>query len=216
MDAIRINNSTYVCIYRQNKGINMTTLIEKEVITSKIIEARGVRVILDSDLAGLYQVETKYLIRQYKRNIDRFPSNFAFQLTKEEYLRCQNVTSKTGSGGRRYLPYVFTEHGTLMVSSVLKNDRAIKINQSIINAFIELRSQIMLNPSYILLKEKLTAIESRISSIEDNQKIESLMTSTKVIKLSQEVKSIKDILDDFQNIHVIIKRPDSQNEDAYN
>ena len=100
---------------------------------------REKQVMIDSDLAILYQVETKYLNRQRSRNADRFPEDFCFQLTKEEYeiLRCQNVTSKkaSGSGGRRYMPYVFTEQGIAMLSAVLKSDVAVEVSIKIMNSF---------------------------------------------------------------------------------
>ncbi|MGE0269461.1 MAG: ORF6N domain-containing protein [Candidatus Omnitrophota bacterium] len=107
------------------------------VIANKIFIVRGQKVILDHDLAQLYEVETKHLTRQVRRNKIRFPSDFMFQLTKDEYLRCQNGTSKRG--GRRYLPYTFTEHGVAMLSSVLNSERAVLANIDIMRAFIKLR-----------------------------------------------------------------------------
>jgi hypothetical protein len=97
---------------------------------------------LDSDLAALYEVETKVLNQAVKRNIDRFPEDFMFQLTKEEYklLKSQNVTSSWG--GRRTLPYAFTEQGIAMLSSVLKSQRAIEVNISIMRAFVKMRKMI--------------------------------------------------------------------------
>ena len=96
---------------------------------------------LDSDLAVLYGVETKVLNRMVKRNIERFPDFFMFQVTEDEFdsLRCQIGTSKEGKGGRRYLPYVFTEHGVLMLSSVLNSSKAINVNIGIMRAFVQLR-----------------------------------------------------------------------------
>ena len=98
-----------------------TQLIPLEAIEHRIHVVRGLKVMLDKDLAELYQVPTKRLNEQVKRNVDRFPLDFMFQLNEEEasILRSQNATSKPGSGGRRYLPYVFTEHGALMLASVL-------------------------------------------------------------------------------------------------
>ncbi|MFA6238116.1 MAG: ORF6N domain-containing protein [Bacteriovorax sp.] len=115
---------------------------ELEFIGSLIHVIRGQRVMLDIDLAKLYGVETKYLNRVVKRNLKRFPEGFMFQLVEieEEPLRCQIVTSKTGKGGRRYLPYAFTENGVAMLSSVLTSDRAIEINISIMRIFTKLRS----------------------------------------------------------------------------
>lgn len=115
-------------------------------ITTKQIEKmiyviRGQKVMLDSDLALLYGVETKYLNRQVNRNIQRFPSDFSFKLSETEWesLRCQIVTSKKVKGGRRYSPHVFTEHGVAMLSSILKSSQAILVNISIIRTFIEMR-----------------------------------------------------------------------------
>ena len=108
-------------------------------IQNLIYEIRGYRVMLDSDLAMLYEVETKMLNRAVKRNIERFPNHFMFQLTKDEWqnLRCQNGTFKNDI--RKYLPYVFTEQGVAMLSSILNSDKAIEINVQVVRAFIQLR-----------------------------------------------------------------------------
>lgn len=103
---------------------------------------RGQRVMLDSDLAKLYGVETGALNRQVKRNINRFPSDFMFQLSEieDESMRCQIGISNEIKGGRRYLPYAFTENGVAMLSSVLSSERAVEINISIMRIFTKLRS----------------------------------------------------------------------------
>ena len=128
---------------------NLTVIEDNINIKSIIYTFRGRQVMLDSDLARLYQVETKYLNRQRNRNAERFPEDFCFQLSKEEYeiLRCQNVTSKkeNGSGGRRYLPYVFTEQGIAMLSSVLKSEVAAKASINIMRAFVEMRKFLISN-----------------------------------------------------------------------
>jgi len=113
--------------------------MELQIIQGKIYEFRGYRIILDKDLAELYQVETKALKQAVKRNPERFPSDFMFELTKEEFdsLRSQFVTSSWG--GSRYLPYAFTEQGVAMLSSVLRSETAIKVNISIMRAFVEIR-----------------------------------------------------------------------------
>ena len=110
-------------------------------IQNMIYEIRGYRVMFDSDLAKLYEIETGALNRAVKRNIDRFPDFFMFQLTEDELnsLKCQIGISKEGKGGRRYLPFVFTEHGILMLSSVLNTKRAISINIEIMVTFNKLR-----------------------------------------------------------------------------
>lgn len=115
-------------------------------VAEKIFVIRNQKVMLDSDLAELYGVETKYLNRQMTNNSDRFPEDFAFQLSSEEWevLRCKIVTSKPGSGGRRYLPFVFTEQGVAMLSSVLRSPQAVQVNIAIMRIFIRLRSYLLL------------------------------------------------------------------------
>ena len=112
-----------------------------EVIERRIYLIRGLKVMIDADLAALYQVLTKNLNKAVARNKERFPEDFMFQLTKEEAesLRFQIGTSNTSRGGRRYLPYVFSEHGVAMLSSVLNSKRAVQMNIVIIRAFIKLR-----------------------------------------------------------------------------
>lgn len=116
-------------------------LIAAPAIERRIFVIRDRQVMLDEDLADLYGVATKRLVEQVKRNLDRFPEDFMFQLTEDEAtaLRSQIATSKTGRGGRRYAPYVFTEQGVAMLSSVLRSDRAIAVNIEIMRAFVELR-----------------------------------------------------------------------------
>lgn len=116
---------------------------ELQIIQSKIYEIRGQKVMLDRDLAELYGVETKALKQAVKRNTGRFPSDFMFELTKEEFecLRSQIVTSN-GRGGTRYMPFAFTEQGVAMLSSVLNNETAIQINIGVIRAFVAVRQMI--------------------------------------------------------------------------
>jgi len=126
-------------------------------IERRILLIRGQKVMLDSDLAALYGVETKALNRAVKRNLERFPDDFMFQLTPEEAecLRCQNgtsngdpglrsqsVTSSGKRGGRRYLPHAFTEQGVAMLSSVLRSERAVMVNIAIMRAFVKLREML--------------------------------------------------------------------------
>lgn len=116
-------------------------------IQNLIYEFRGQKVMLDSDLAELYEVETKNLNKAVKRNIERFPELFMFQLTEEEWqsLRFQIGTSNEGKGGRRYLPYVFTEQGVAMLSSVLNSKKAIQINIQIMITFVKIREFALTN-----------------------------------------------------------------------
>lgn len=135
--------------------------ISEVTIKNLIYVIRGWQVMLDSDLAMLYQVETKVLNKAMKRNMDRFPKEFCFQLTKEEYdgLRFQIGTSKdneSSRGGRRYLPYVFTEQGIAMLSAVLRSEVAIKVSIKIMNTFVEMR-RFLANNS--LMFEKISQVE---------------------------------------------------------
>jgi hypothetical protein len=118
-------------------------LLPIERIETVILFIRGERIILDADIATLYGVETKALVRAVKRNLDRFPADFMFQLTAEEVLRlrCQIGTSneRGGRGGRRYLPYAFTEQGVAMLSGVLRSGQAVQVNVEVMRAFVRLR-----------------------------------------------------------------------------
>ena len=124
-----------------------------------ILVIRGHKVILDSELARLYNVETKVLNQAVKRNLARFPIDFMFQLTREEFeiLRSQNVTSSQW-GGRRTPPYAFTEQGIAMLSGVLNSDRAIQVNIAIMRVFVKMRRMIVSNKE---LSEKLSELEKR-------------------------------------------------------
>jgi hypothetical protein len=120
---------------------------------------RGEKVILDADLAYLYGVETRVLVQAVKRNLERFPPDFMFQLTREEFnlLRSPTVTSR-GWGGRRYPPYAFTEQGVAMLSSVLRSPRAIGVNIEIMRAFVRMRR---LLASHARLEKKILAMEEK-------------------------------------------------------
>ena len=122
---------------------------------------------LDADLARLYQVPTKAFNQAVKRNLDRFPEDFMFQLTSKEAepLRSQIVTSKNGRGGRRYLPYVFTEHGVAMLSSVLKSKRAVQMNILIVRAFVKLREMFAARKDWAARLEKLETVQRRQGSV---------------------------------------------------
>jgi hypothetical protein len=132
-------------------------IAEAKDIKSLIYVVRGQQVMMDSDLAMLYQVETKAFNQAVSRNIERFPENFRFQLTKEEFdaLRSQIATSN-GRGGRRYRPYMFTEQGIAMLSGVLRSNVAIQVSIRIMNTFVEMRRFIANNS---LLFEKVSDIE---------------------------------------------------------
>lgn len=134
--------------------------IQIRAIEDKIFLLRGHKIMLDSHLSVLYGVEVKMLVRSVKRNIGRFPADFMFQLTKHEAesLRCQIGTSKDGRGGRRYLPYAFTENGVSMLSSVLRSKTAIQVNIEIMRTFTKLREWLTTHRD---LQEKIRRIEEK-------------------------------------------------------
>lgn len=134
--------------------------IQLNQIQNKIYLIRGSQVMLDSDLAELYGVETRVLNQSVRRNLKRFPDDFMFQLSREEYevLKSQIVTSKDGRGGKQKQPLVFTENGVAMLSAILKSDRAIEVNIAIMRIFTKLRS-------YYALEER---IERKVGNLEQN------------------------------------------------
>jgi hypothetical protein len=138
-----------------------TSIIPIEHVQSKILLLRGQKVILDSDLAELYGVATSRLNEQVKRNIERFPADFAFRLTKDEFanLKSHFATSSSTWGGRRKVPYAFTEHGAIMAASVLKSERAVQVSVFVVRAFVQLRQ--MLTP-YKELAAKLDRLEQKV------------------------------------------------------
>lgn len=149
-----------------------------------IYTVRGRQVMLDSDLAMLYQVDTKVFNQAVKRNIERFPGKFRFQLTKEEYvsLRSQIVTSK-GKGGRRYMPYAFTEQGIAMLSAVLRSDIAIQVSIKIMDSFVEMRSLLASNELMF----------ARINEIENKQRIFYENTEEKFDKIFKYISEHEEI-----------------------
>lgn len=134
-------------------------LISSDTLTGSILVIRGHKVMLDADLAALYGVETKALNQAVRRNIERFPDDFMFQLSSDEMenLRSQTVTASSW-GGRRTRPYAFTEQGVAMLSSVLKSPRAIQVNIEIMRAFVRLRQMVTSNAD---LARKLNALERK-------------------------------------------------------
>lgn len=144
---------------------NKIIAIPDDHIENKIFFIRGKKVMMDRDLAELYGAETRALNQAVKRNIKRFPDDFMFQLDKKEmkvwesyFLRSQIVTSKETRGGRRYIPLVFTEQGVAMLSSVLKSEKAIRVNIQIMRTFTKLREMIATNQE---LREKIEKLEGK-------------------------------------------------------
>ena len=141
-----------------------------EKIQSRIYEVRGVRVMLDFDLAALYQVETRVLKQAVRRNIERFPEDFMFEMTEQEYnsliisLRSQIVTSKE-RGGRRYMPLAFTEHGVIMLASLLRSEIAVQMSVQITRAFAAMRNYIM---STRHIEAELAELRAKLELLERN------------------------------------------------
>ncbi len=134
--------------------------ISPDALAGRIVVIRGQRVLLDSDLAALYEVETRVFNQAVSRNLRRFPKDFMFQLTDEEFknLISQSVTSSWG--GRRKLPLAFTEHGAIMAASVLNSDRAVEMSVYVVRAFVQLRAVLL---DHKALADKLAALERRVS-----------------------------------------------------
>ena len=137
----------------------MANLISVEIIATKILVIRGKRVMLDTDLAKLYGVTVKRLNEQVKRNRKRFPDDFAYQLTRQEVINLKSHFATSSWGGVRKLPYVFTQEGIAMLSSVLNSERAIKVNILIMRAFVKLRRLLL---SHKELAVKLEALEKNM------------------------------------------------------
>lgn len=141
-----------------------------EKIQSRIYEVRGVRVMLDFDLAALYQVETKVLKQTVRRNLERFPEDFMFEMTEREYncliisLRSQIVTSNE-RGGRRYMPFAFTEHGVIMLASLLRSEIAVQMSVQITRAFVAMRNYIM---STRHIEAELAELRAKLELLERN------------------------------------------------
>ena len=166
-------------------------ILNENEIRSKIYAVRGLQVMLDGDLAELYNVETRALNQAVKRNIGRFPKNFMFQLSEKEYknLASQIVTSSSGWGGRRNFPYAFTEQGVAMLSGVLKSDTAIKVSINIINAFVSMRKFIASNAQIF---KRLDFVEKK--QIEHDKKFEQVFSAIE----NKDIKPEKGIFFDGQ------------------
>lgn len=165
----KINNTNTLQPVTNNNQLGREDEISQRSIEALIVSIRGVQVILDRDLAALYQEEVSQMNRQVKRNIKRFPADFMFQLTKEEYdsLKCQNGISNTRGGDRRALPYAFTEQGVSMLSGLLRGDKAIEVNILIMRAFVAMRRFLAANAQVF---QRLDRIEYK--QLETDRKFE--------------------------------------------
>jgi len=167
------------------KSSNENLTIPEEVVMNQIYYTRDQKVMLDRDLAELYGVETKVLKQAVKRNIERFPEDFMFELTKQEFeiLRSQIVTSKDGRGGTRYLPMAFTEQGVAMLSSVLNSDRAIKVNIQIIRIFTKVRQALADNTD---LRLEIEYIKNTLEKQSRTQESQNKNIGSLIISLASE------------------------------
>jgi len=166
----------------------MSDLVPVEVIANKIFLIRGQKVMIDRDLAGLYGVTTFNLNKAVKRNIGRFPEDFMFRLTSEEFksLRFQIGMSKKGRGGRRYLPYGFTEQGVAMLSGVLNSKRAVQVNIQIMRAFVKLRQMVLTQENML---RKIEALERKFG--EHDKKIALIFEALKRLIEPPKKKKVK-------------------------
>ena len=153
----------------------VTSKLSNAQIASKIVVIRDVQVIIDRDIAELYEIDTKVLKQSVKRNIERFPESFCFELDGDEFAdwRSQFVTSKSDQKGLRYAPFAFTEQGVAMLSAVLRSERAIKVSIEIMNAFVQMRHYLRGN---ITIANRLDAVENRFNErfVENDIKFEKI------------------------------------------
>lgn len=169
-------------------------LLPLETVTQRIVLLRGQKVLLDSDLAALYGVPTKRFNEQVKRNLDRFPADFMFQLTEEEFaaLRSHFATSNeqpAGRGGRRYLPYVFTEHGAIMAATILNSPRATEVSVYVVRAFVQLREVLA---SHRDLAQKLEELEQQTEAL--SLRHDTFAHNTRV-QLKQVFEAIRELME---------------------
>ncbi len=158
--------------------------LSPRVLAGRILQVRGQRVMLDSDLAQVYGVETRRLNEQVKRNAGRFPADFMFYLTEPEMHNLKSQIATSSWGGRRKLPLVFTEHGAIMAASVLNSARAVEMSVYVVRAFVQLRELMV---DHKALAEKLVALEQRVSEhdsslVEVIEAIRALMTPPSTVK----------------------------------
>lgn len=188
--------------------------VQVDTIKSSIYEVRGQRVMLDSDLAELYEVEVSQLKRQVRRNIDRFPEDFMFELTREEYdsLRCQNGTIKSGRGQHsKYLPFAITEEGVAMLSGMLKSKTAVQVNINIMRAFVAIRHAVasmqLSDLRYEQLSHKVDQLNAYVEEIlHDQNDINQIQEQTNN-EIAVQIEAINEALDQLRDIKVEPRTP---------
>lgn len=169
-------------------GSESDLMIPDEIIMDKIYLIRGRKVMLDRDLAELYKVETKQLKRAVRRNINRFPEDFMFELTAVEFKNLRSQIGTSSWGGGRYLSMAFTEHGVIMIASILNSERAIQVNIQIVRVFIKMREMLASNKE---LNLRLDKIEGKIAGQNDQILL--------IFKYMQQLEQEKQQEQDYQN-----------------
>ena len=191
-----------------------------QIIESKILSIRGQQVMLDRDLAELYQVETKVLNQAVKRNLHKFPDRYYFQLTNDEWesLRSQSVTSKNKRGGRTYVPYVFSRNGCLQASNVLNSPISNEMSIFIIDAFVALTLNYQ-HPNYELLREQILRLQSdtklinaEMLALKKDHKIDLNVQNMEINDLNEKVTELLTEFNKFRDSSIIIKKDDGIGE----
>ncbi len=173
--------------------MNKKLKIDESLVISKIYLLRGQKVMIDEDLAQMYGVQTRRLNEQVKRNLERFPGDFMFQLTEEEFENLKSQFATSSWGGRRKLPYVFTEHGVLMLSSVINSTVAIQVNIQIMRVYTKLREMVLTQKDIVLKLEQLEK--------------EMLKQNNKSNKQEAEIQIIFDALKQLLNLQTLPREP---------
>lgn len=188
--------------------------VQVDKIKSSIYEVRGQRVMLDSDLAELYEVEVSQLKRQVRRNIDRFPADFMFELTREEYysLRCQNGTIKNGRGQHsKYLSFAFTEEGVAMLSGMLKSKTAVQVNINIMRAFVAIRHAVasmhLSDLRYEQLSHKVDQLNAYMEEILHDQNDINQMQEQTNNEVAVQIEAINEALDQLRDTKAEPRKP---------
>jgi hypothetical protein len=192
-----------------------------QIIENKIFTVRGQLVMLDEDLASIYEVKTLRLNEQVKRNPKRFPLRYCFQLTKDEWesLKSQNAISKNTRGGRRTPPFVFSEHGCLQASNVLKSDVATEMSVFIIDAFVAMKNQIFSNPNYELLREQILRLQAETKlinaemlALKKDHTIDLNVQNMEINDLNEKMTELLTEFNKFRDSSIIIKKDDGIGE----
>jgi hypothetical protein len=181
-------------------------IVPADSVDSRILAIRGQKVILDSDLAEIYSVDTSALNRAVKRNSHRFPPDFVFQLTREEFvnLRCQIGISSSRYGGRRFLPYAFSENGAVMAANVLNSPQAVRMSVVVVRAFIQMRA--LLSGSKELAAE-LKKLEARLTSRLDVHEVAITEVLRRIMRLLDPPPAAL-VPEKEMGFHTTIKRPE--------